>query len=68
VPPRSKVLVKGDQVRILYWPHFGRIGHVKAIRDEMVELESGIQAPVATVSFSGDIQVDVPISNMEVVS
>lgn len=57
----------GVQVRILYWPHFGRVGTLTEIRNEETLIDSGLKVPTCTIELAGNIKTSAPLRNIEIV-
>jgi hypothetical protein len=58
---------KGDEVRIIREPYFGRLGRVKALTPQPVVVESEAKVRVMEVDLDGGETVTVPRANVELI-
>lgn len=63
--PQQEGLKKGDVVRAIRVPYFGRIGRVQALPAELRQVESGAQVRVLEVEFEDGTLAVVPRANVE---
>jgi hypothetical protein len=58
----------GQRARVLQAPHYGEIGTVTAIHDQLAQVPSGLWMPGATVQVSAGETVFIPFANLEYLS
>ena len=64
---QEKGIQKGDFLRVIRAPDFGRIGRVSALPSELVEVGSGARVRVLEMEFEDGSRVLVPRANVEVI-
>lgn len=64
---QEKGIQKGDFLRVIRAPDFGRIGRVSALPAELVEVGSGARVRVLEMEFEDGSRVLVPRANVEVI-
>jgi len=66
-PTHATGLQIGDQVRVIRAPHFGRIGRVVDLPQELREIDSGARVRVLVLEFGSGERTMVPRANVEII-
>ena len=61
------VIKVGSKVRVIREPYFGKIGVVKELPQETVEIDSETKARVAEIEFENNERKLVPRANLEII-
>lgn len=61
-------MAEGDPLRVIRAPYFGRIGQVRELTPDLVQVESGASVRVLEVEFEDGSRAVVPRANVELIA